>query len=57
LRWRIVPYLARVRDELGVPLIDVSHDLDVVRALADQVLTLEAGRATFVGPPDRAEQR
>jgi len=49
LRWRVVPYLARVRDELGIPLIYVSHDFDVVRALADTVIALERGRVVFAG--------
>jgi molybdate transport system ATP-binding protein len=50
LRWRIVPYLARVRDELGIPLIYVSHDADVVRALADTIVALDRGRVAFAGP-------
>lgn len=50
LRWRIVPYLARVRDELAVPMIYVSHDADVVRALADTVVALDRGRVAFAGP-------
>jgi len=43
LRRRIVPYLRRVRDELGVPLVYVSHDLEEVAMLADWVLELERG--------------
>jgi molybdate transport system ATP-binding protein len=44
LRRRIVPYLQRVRDELQVPLVYVSHDEREVRAIGEWVLTLEAGR-------------
>jgi molybdate transport system ATP-binding protein len=43
LRRRIVPYLRRVRDELGVPLVYVSHDLEEVALLAEWVLELEQG--------------
>ncbi len=43
LRRRIVPYLRRVRDELGVPLVYVSHDLEEVAMLAEWVLELERG--------------
>jgi molybdate transport system ATP-binding protein len=43
LRRRIVPYLRRVRDELGVPLVYVSHDLEEVAMLAEWVLELEQG--------------
>jgi molybdate transport system ATP-binding protein len=51
LRRRILPYLLRVRDELRVPIIYVSHDRDEVQALADEVLLIEAGRVVSVGPP------
>jgi molybdate transport system ATP-binding protein len=43
LRRRIVPYLRRVRDELGVPLVYVSHDLEEVGMLAEWVVELDRG--------------
>jgi molybdate transport system ATP-binding protein len=43
LRRRIVPYLRRVRDELGVPLVYVSHDLEEVGMLAEWVIELDRG--------------
>ncbi|HEX2340481.1 MAG TPA: ATP-binding cassette domain-containing protein [Vicinamibacterales bacterium] len=43
LRRRIVPYLRRVRDELGVPLVYVSHDLEEVGMLAEWVVELDCG--------------
>jgi molybdate transport system ATP-binding protein len=43
LRRRIVPYLRRVRDELGVPLVYVSHDLEEVALLAEWVIELDRG--------------
>ncbi len=45
-------FLADVRrfvDEVRVPLLHVTHDLDEARALADQVLRLEAGRVVARG--------
>jgi molybdate transport system ATP-binding protein len=48
LRRRILPYLQRVRDELVVPIIYVSHDRDEVEALADVVVMVEGGRVTGV---------
>jgi molybdate transport system ATP-binding protein len=51
LRARIVPYLRRVRDELGVPMICVSHEPSLVDALADAVVALQRGRVVFSGPP------
>jgi molybdate transport system ATP-binding protein len=44
LRRRIIPYLRRVRDELAVPMMYVSHDHGEVLALADYLVSLEAGR-------------
>jgi molybdate transport system ATP-binding protein len=43
-RERILPYVLRIRRELHVPLIYVTHDADEMRAIADRVLTLDAGR-------------
>jgi molybdate transport system ATP-binding protein len=43
-RERILPYVLRIRRELHVPLIYVTHDAEEMRAIADRVLTLDAGR-------------
>jgi molybdate transport system ATP-binding protein len=43
LRARILPYLEKVRDQLGVPVIYVTHDRDEVRRFADHVVVLEKG--------------
>ena len=51
LRDRILPYLERVRDELGTPMIYVSHVADEVRRVADWAIVLEAGRAVRSGVP------
>lgn len=46
LRERLLPYLARVRDEFAVPMLYVTHSPDEVMALCDDVLVLTAGRVT-----------
>lgn len=51
LRDRILPYLERVRDELGTPMIYVSHAADEVRRVADWAIVLDAGRALRSGVP------
>ena len=51
LRDRILPYLERVRDEIGTPMIYVSHVADEVRRVADRVIVLDAGRAVRSGTP------
>jgi molybdate transport system ATP-binding protein len=54
LRRRILPYLERVRDELMVPIIYVTHDPSEVRQLAEHVVILDAGRVIDAGPPGTA---
>jgi molybdate transport system ATP-binding protein len=55
LRRRILPYLSRVRDEFGTPIIYVTHDRAEVAEFADEVVVLEAGRV--VQHASRAEWR
>jgi molybdate transport system ATP-binding protein len=43
-RDRILPYVLRIRTELHVPLIYVTHDEDEIIAIADRVLYLDQGR-------------
>ena len=45
-RRRIWPYLERVRDELRVPILYVTHDPVEVDRLADHVVRLEDGRVS-----------
>ena len=49
LRTRVLDYLIRVRDEFGVPMIYVTHEMDEVRILCTSMVTLERGRV--VGRP------
>jgi molybdate transport system ATP-binding protein len=51
-RRRILPYLERVRDELEVPTLYVTHDAAEVRQLADHVIVLQDGRVVRSGAPD-----
>jgi molybdate transport system ATP-binding protein len=51
LRERLLPYLARVRDEFAIPMIYVTHSPDEVVALCDAMLVLASGRATARGRP------
>ena len=43
-RDRILPYVLRIRTDLHVPLIYVTHDEDEILAIADRVLYLDQGR-------------
>jgi molybdate transport system ATP-binding protein len=45
----ILPYFARLRDETRLPMIYVSHDSNEVKALANRVVLLDAGRVKATG--------
>jgi molybdate transport system ATP-binding protein len=45
----ILPYLTRLRDEVGIPMVYVSHDPDELRLLASQVAVLKGGRIVAFG--------
>jgi molybdenum ABC transporter ATP-binding protein len=50
LRARIIPYLARVRDEFQVPMLYVTHDRIETLALADEMVVLVNGKVEQSGP-------
>ncbi len=56
-RRRILPFLERIRDELIVPVIYVTHDPAEVRQVAEHVVLLEAGRVVHEGDPASALAR
>ena len=45
----ILPYLVRLRDEAGIPMVYVSHDAAELRQLATQIVVLQRGRVTSFG--------
>ena len=45
----ILPYLVRLRDEVGIPMVYVSHNADELRRLATVVIQLEGGRVAAIG--------
>jgi molybdate transport system ATP-binding protein len=49
-RRRILPYLERVRDELGVPILYVTHDRPEAERLADEIVVLDSGRVVEPTP-------
>jgi len=54
LKERILPYLGRVRDEFGLPMIYVTHNLTEVLTLADWVLMIQQGKLVAQGVPKEA---
>jgi molybdate transport system ATP-binding protein len=57
LRRRILPYLQRVRDELRIPIVYVSHDRDEVAELAEVVVLIDGGKIIAVDEVNRFHQR
>ena len=56
-REQIVPYLLRVRKELHVPLIYVTHDFAELSTMADRVLIITNGRISQAGRPEEVLSR
>jgi molybdate transport system ATP-binding protein len=54
LREKILPYLGRVRDEFGIPMIYVTHNLTEVLTIADWVLMIQQGKLVAQGIPREA---
>ncbi len=48
-REELLPYLERVRDGLGVPMVYISHQFEEVARLATRLVLLEAGRVVVAG--------
>jgi molybdate transport system ATP-binding protein len=52
----ILPYIERLRDELALPIVYVSHALDEVLRLAATLVVLDGGRAVAAGGIDEVLQ-
>ncbi len=53
----ILPYIERLRDEAGLPIVYVSHSVAEVARLASTVVVLEGGRVAGQGPVDAVLRR
>ena len=53
----ILPYIERLRDEAGLPIVYVSHSVAEVARLASTVVVLEGGRVAASGPVDAVLRR
>ena len=49
LKTRIIPYLARIRDEFGIPMLYVTHDRHETLALADEIVVVVEGKVVQTG--------
>jgi molybdate transport system ATP-binding protein len=53
----ILPYIERLRDDLRIPIIYVSHSLTEVKRLATDIVVLSDGKVTAAGPAAQIAQR
>jgi peptide/nickel transport system ATP-binding protein len=49
----VLEVLAELRDELGVAMLFITHDLGVVSVVADRIIVLERGRICEAGPTEQ----
>jgi molybdate transport system ATP-binding protein len=52
-RQEIMPWLERLRDELHIPMLYVTHSADELARLADHLVVLEGGQVKAAGPVDQ----
>ncbi|HEX8170287.1 MAG TPA: ATP-binding cassette domain-containing protein [Thermoanaerobaculia bacterium] len=50
LRGRVLDYLLRVRDHFPIPMLYVTHQLEEVKAVCEEMVVLERGRVITAGP-------
>lgn len=54
LKQQILPFLQRIKNELNIPMIYVSHAIDEVLYLTSQVAIMEQGKLLALGPFNEA---
>jgi molybdate transport system ATP-binding protein len=53
----IVPFIEKLRDSFGIPIIYVTHDLNEIVRLADRVILMSNGASVFTGSVEEAMGR
>ena len=49
---QVLELLARLREEYGITMLFITHDLAVVRKISNRVAVMRAGRILEIGPTD-----
>jgi branched-chain amino acid transport system ATP-binding protein len=49
---RLLDYLQRLREERGLTVLFVEHDMDVVMGVSDEVIVMAEGRVIAHGTPE-----
>lgn len=50
----ILPWLEKLKDELNIPILYVTHSFSEMSRLADEIILMDSGRVKFSGPFDEA---
>ncbi len=53
----VLPFIERLRDELAIPIVYVSHAMEEIVRLADAMVLISDGRAVAVGPVEELTSR
>ncbi|HEX2038216.1 MAG TPA: ATP-binding cassette domain-containing protein [Acidimicrobiales bacterium] len=48
--------LARLKEQLGLTMIVIEHDMPLIMGLSDRVTAMESGRVIVTGPPDEVRR-
>jgi molybdate transport system ATP-binding protein len=51
LKAKVIPYFQRIRDELRLPILYVTHDANEAAAIAEEVIVITQGRVVSRGTP------
>ncbi len=54
---QIINLIAQIRREMNLTLIFISHDLSVVRHIADRIAVMYLGKIVEIGPPEEVLER
>lgn len=54
LKAAILPYIERIRDEVGIPILYVSHSQEEVARLATRIVAVREGRTRLIAAPGEA---
>ena len=49
----ILPYIERLRDDLKIPIVYVSHNAEEIKRLADEILIIKAGTIEKISENNR----
>ena len=57
LKGDILPYIERLRDAEGIPIVYVTHTIEEIVRLADTLVLMSDGKVAAVGPVDELMNR